>query len=110
MITINIFYGIIVIVAYSFVVIVYAKMTCYQDELSETEVLICPDSDNIDLSYCCLNNGLVSCCSYDDYYERHFGPSAGTIAALIISHILLVIMAIYWCKKNFHRQRTNEYV
>ncbi|XP_039278213.1 uncharacterized protein LOC120350092 isoform X2 [Nilaparvata lugens] len=84
------------------------RMICRQEEFGVNEVLHCPDSGNFDLGYCCINNGKVSCCSYDDYKERHFGPSFTTLLALGVSHIILLPALIYFWYKRRRRDEQQK--
>ncbi|RZF40611.1 hypothetical protein LSTR_LSTR007494 [Laodelphax striatellus] len=84
-------------------------MICRQVEFGVIEILHCPNTGNIDLSYCCINNGRVSCCSYEDYKERHSGPSFSTLVALGVSHmILLPALVYYWYKRRRREQQKQE--
>lgn len=85
------------------------RMICKHRELDRIEVLLCPPEDNrhTELRYCCANNGLLSCCDYNDYYRRHYGPSWSTIACIVVSNCLLVAVLLYWycC---IHKYRDNR--
>lgn len=50
-------------------------MICKQKEFGKMEVLICPPNNEAEkeLEFCCSNNGLMTCCDYDDYEQRHEG-------------------------------------